>query len=51
VDEVRIQHILAHSAITIFAAEFGDKTFFINCILAMKHNPFVFSSAFSLDGS
>ena len=50
-EEVSNQSVLTHSAITIFAAEFGDKTFFINCILAMTHSPFYLSPVFSLDGS
>ena len=37
------------STVSIFAAEFGDKTFFINCILAMTNNMFHPISLSTLD--
>ena len=39
---------LVKSTVSIFAAEFGDKTFFINCILAMTNNIYVLLLAVTL---
>ena len=36
---------LVKSTVSVFAAEFGDKTFFINCILAMTNNIWVVMGA------
>ena len=36
--KVSISAPFVFSAIAVFLAEFGDKTFFINCILAMTNN-------------
>lgn len=38
------------SMVSVFAAEFGDKTFFINCILAMTNNMYAFSTLPPVDG-